>query len=141
MKLKKARLLQLAELLERDANNEKGIQFDLEPVFRKSDGSNYAYRERPKYDCSTTGCAIGLWALSGEFKGVRMKRSDDGEFWPAYAGLDGLEAAEHYFGLTDDQGSYLFLPHSYEMDNLPTKGRAGELACAKRIRDLVAGAD
>jgi hypothetical protein len=62
--MNKRRLLKLADLLVANAHNSKGMRFDLDHwgVFR-------GHKRPRKLDCQTTGCALGLAAMSGAFKG------------------------------------------------------------------------
>jgi hypothetical protein len=130
--MNKRRLLKLADLLEADAKNKNGIKFDLSLVV----ASARAPLERwiPAVDCGTKACAIGLWGLSGKFKGV----SYGADGWPRYERSVGLGAAMKYFQLERHESEWLFLDWEYP-SNSPKTGAAGERAVAKRIRDFVAG--
>jgi hypothetical protein len=127
--MKKRRLLKLADLLERDARRKHGIKFDLSSVIKAPIGME------PAWGCGTMACALGLWAISGEFPGVTIE-DRRGEFWPAYDGLIARDGAEIYFGINQAESGWLFLAYYYPE---PTAGRRGELAVAKRIRNFVAG--
>lgn len=67
----KRRALKLADLLEKDAKNKKGIRFDLSTVFTATaleEGKDIPSDYVPEVSCGTTACAMGLAAISGEFK-------------------------------------------------------------------------
>lgn len=130
--MNKRRLLKLADLLEADAKNKKGVKFDLAAVIM---GPN-CRGETPKLDCGTAACAIGLWALSGKFRDVNVVHIGGFDFWPVYKGRSGRNAAELYFEITDPESAWLFLPNFYAGK---TTGAVSERAVAKRIRDFVAG--
>lgn len=134
--MNKRRLLKLADLLDEDAENKKGVKFDLAPVLRKADGESYEGSELPTWDCGTTACALGLWALSGKFRDVSVVQITNKEFWPQYKSFVGRSAAEEYFEISEPQSRWLFLPSGYQG---VTTGSRGERAVAKRIRDFVAG--
>ena len=63
------RLLRLARLLRADAKRKTGVKFDMS-TFCITEGD-----EDPGVNCGTRACALGLAALSGEFKaeGLRFK--------------------------------------------------------------------
>jgi len=109
--MNKKRLLKLAELLEADAKNKKGVVFNLSGVISKTSGAPFRLNrgETPPMDCGTMACAIGLWGISGKFKGVTC--SSDG--WPVYENKTGITAAEKYFGLKYEESRMLFLPAFY----------------------------
>jgi hypothetical protein len=60
----KKRLLKLADLLEADAKNRKGIKFDLGTVAMSSaeDGNFIKGELEPSVSCNTVACAMGLAA-------------------------------------------------------------------------------
>lgn len=133
--MNKRRLLKLAGLLERDAKRKTGIQFDLNTW---GDVSN---PEKP-VSCGTQACAMGLAALSGEFKRAGLKASVNGyggvEFnWNGRNTGDGILVAQRLFDISDDDASQLFYASRYRT----TEGAVAERAVAKRIRALVAGED
>lgn len=78
--MNKRRLLKLADLLEEDAANAKGVKFDLRvvachakkhkeaPTSPYDDGRYFRPGERPTLDCGTAAGAVGLAVLSGAFK-------------------------------------------------------------------------
>ena len=140
--MNKRRLLKLADLLEADAANPKGMKFDLgqgaAPVNKKS--------KMPALDCGTTGCAMGLAAVSRAFKRAGLDfelyedKIDADTAWEIKLVMHGAsadydDAAVELFNLSYREASYLFNPYSYAGDQ---KGAKGERAVAKRIRDFVA---
>lgn len=133
--MNKRRLLKLADLLEADAKNKKGIKFDLGVV-----GTCYNEDSPFEMNCGTSACAMGLAALSGEFKGTAKLsyRADGSYLIPTIGGRDVSydRAAMKIFNITMRQADFLFTPSEY--DGIP-KGAAGERLVAKRIRDFVAG--
>jgi hypothetical protein len=140
------RLLKLADLLEADANNEKGVSFDLTAWARKRVGStgefsncSFDIGEVVPVDCSTAACAWGLAAISGKFAadGVGYRVSIIGVLTPTFDGKTDYEAAETFFEIGYRQTAFLFDPEYYPETKL--KGRDGELFVAQRIRDLAAG--
>jgi len=62
--MNKRRLLKLADLLEADAKNKKGVKFDLGTWGNLNEGTP----EEEVISCGTTACAAGLAAMSGAFK-------------------------------------------------------------------------
>lgn len=140
--MKKQRLLKLADLLTTDARRKKGIKFDLFTVAQ----SGSAEDGTMKVDCGTQACAIGLAAISGEFKraGLSYKISQhridqrfniitlirgEEKHWP--------DAAKDLFGLNKTEIEFLFTPCAYP-DEMH-RGAKAERFVAKRIRDFVAG--
>ena len=61
--MNKRRLLKLADLLEADAKNKRGLQFNLSEW-----GTSLDYGSPASISCGTTACAMGLAVLSGAFK-------------------------------------------------------------------------
>ncbi len=147
--MNKARLLKMADLLERNANDKKGVKFDLGTWGMSDD-------ETMPMTCKTQACAMGVAALSGVFKraGLRYEvvpgaltldfsldgRLHEGprEIDISYGDAHGMEAAEKLFGLTELEATWLFHPDGYGEDAITT-GKRAELAVVKRIRKLVAG--
>jgi hypothetical protein len=149
-------LLKLADLLEEDANNKKGIKFDLEVVCEPAD-LNLATndpnalgfgKDGPTLDCKTAACAIGLAAISGKFKnlGYELHPEINGQCYnieviyekskgDKYTGFD--SAAEAMFDIPVEDVQYLFVADYYSTKYV--KGRKGERAVAKRIREYVKG--
>lgn len=134
------RLLKLAAMLEADAKNKKGLQFDLGTVGRSSDYDENAKFE-PGLNCGTTACAMGLASLSGAFKRsaglyYTIRYNED-----IYNTINGRvvqfdRAAERIFGITNQEARHLFNPFDYPWNQ--RRGEVGEMAVAKRIRKLVA---
>lgn len=144
--MNKKRLLKLADLLEADAANKKGIKFDLDCVGQASDwdcdfdpskGDVYT----PGVDCGTAGCAMGLAAISGAFKGPGLSYEVYGQ--AIEITLDGEmmpydRAAQDFFDISLAEANFLFSPSHYPIGAIIT-GARGERRVAKRIRDFVAG--
>jgi hypothetical protein len=134
----KRRLLKLADLLEANAKNKKGVKFDLETVAR----SRSLGKTMP-LDCGTTACAMGLAAISGAFKrqglsyyivqpyGVNLTVHGDSMHY--------ADVAMRMFDLTLHEAHYLFSPGHAPFKTY--KGARAERLVAKRIRALVAGED
>lgn len=138
----KKRLLKLVDLLEKNAKNKRGMKFDMtmwgEKVGKSEMGVN----------CRTVGCALGLAALSGEFKrqGLRYEIESYNEYaddkkieYSLYIyhknGGEGTEAAACLFDINSGEATWLFTPDGYSKH---LRGARGELEVAKRIRDFVA---
>lgn len=141
--LGRRRLLKLADLLEEDANNKKGIKFDME-TWGES-------KWKPDMSCNTKACALGLAALSGRFRssGLRYKihdywdevgagnsidigmRCDDGT-----VDFDETNAACVLFNITEEQADFLFIDPAGVVG---FNGARGERKMAKLIRKFVAG--
>ena len=130
--MNKKRLLKLADLLEADAENKKGLQFDYFTWGWVTD-------ETKPMSCGTSACALGLAALSGAFKraglGWRQPKGDTIKFLWNGRRVRASRAAMKTFGLSEKDSDYLFINAA----GLPcTNGAKAELAVAKRIRDFVA---
>lgn len=150
-------LLRLANLLERNAANPQGMRFDLNGWAKPSTArwSTYDARHFPEdiksvpVSCDTTGCAMGLAAISGEF-------FNEGLFWelkdtrllPVMKGKEtGYAAAAKLFKLNMNKsyGSHdeytiaevLFDQACYSIKT----GAEAELEVASRIRLLCANSD
>lgn len=130
--MNKKRLLKLADLLEADAKNKKGIKFDL----------NYfvmpGQHMEPTLDCKTSACAVGLACLSPEFQkeGLAWVPGASGkELVPTFGRNVGENAANEFFGIGAKDFRFLFMPYSYEVE----RGAKAERVVAKRIRDFVSG--
>jgi len=131
------RLIKLAELLEADAINPKGIKFDLGVWGEAETGSAVSL------SCGTHACAMGLAVLSGAFDEFglfnRGRSGDDTSLIiPAIMGKDfmvtGYQAAGKLFEILHGEACHLFSPDSYDL----TKGADAELDVATRIREFVA---
>lgn len=133
--MNKRRLLKLADLLEADAKNKKGIKFDLALWGASEDG------KASSISCGTTACAMGLAVLSGAFRRAGLSNfhgPDAPVITPQMPGdMLGMEAAESLFGITNEEACFLFLDDNYPRSK--TSGAGGERYVAKRIRDFVAG--
>lgn len=140
--MNKRRLLKLADLLEKDARNKKGVKFDLDQW-----GETEKARKFVKVDCNTQACAIGLACVSGAFKreGLTYDLDNTGRLSPeipnpnrvdpfATRTLDGWPAVTTFFDINDRDARRLFNP----IKGRPTKGAAAERAVAKDIRKFVA---
>ena len=145
-------LLKLADLLEADANNPTGITFDLGTWGCPTQDVDYDTFAKGILDksvpvsCGTTGCAMGLAAISGIFKdeGLTYRRFAGSQLIPVLTKngdfFEGFVAATNLFEFPDNgpwpsYSSLLFDPEYY-----PTEGKAGreaELKVADRIRKLV----
>lgn len=138
--MNKRRLLKLADLLEADAKNKKGMRFDLNIV-----GFSYDVEETGavRLDCSTAACAMGLASLSGAFKRAGLSYVYTGGWLNNISTtINGRKvmydrAAMRIFGISLRQADFLFTPSFYPDDKLT--GAIGERFVAKRIRDFVAG--
>ena len=142
--MNKRRLLKLADLLEADAKNKKGIKFDL-GTWGYTEASNPFADDAPDpaVSCGTTACAMGLAAISGAFKRQGLKATisqrPTGKYIAVRLGRrEGLSAATKLFGITMRVSEWLFLESGYRTD---INGAKGERVVANRIRDFVAGKD
>lgn len=136
--MNKRRLLKLADLLEADANNKKGIKFDLGIVGGAADWDADQYT--PGVDCGTTACAMGLAAISGAFKSAGLSYHVSGTDLGTVLNGNRVRywyAATKVFDISETAAHFLFTPNSY--DDVPITGAKGERYVAKRIRDFVAG--
>ncbi len=144
--MNKKRLLKLADLLDADAKNKKGIKFDLAHWARPAvAGVRFTEEEGVPVDCGTAACAVGLACISGAFKrsGFSYRLCDcEGSHRlhviPTFNGEEDMNAVEQFFAISDVEADNLFQAHSYPEKK--RKGAIGERAVAKRIRDLVAAA-
>jgi hypothetical protein len=131
-----SRLLKGAALLIKNSKNPRSNKFDMcDWVVSKE--------EKPENSCGTTACAWGSMALSGIFEkeGVKVERVD-AIFEIIYdidndlETYDNFEAAKKFFGLTEEEADYLFLPQYYPVKY--RKGAGSERYVAQRIREFVA---
>lgn len=145
----KKRLLKLADLLEKDAANKKGLKFDLSVVGAPAGWEELyhagEYAAPPNYtpglSCGTVGCAMGLASISGVFKRSGLTYQIEAICGQITNVVDGVplsytSAAQEFFGLFYEEANYLFNPESYP--DSKTKGARAEREVAKRIRKLVA---
>jgi hypothetical protein len=141
--MNKRRLLKLADLLEADAANKKGVKFDLNDWAKPADGRRFFEGdERVPVSCNTSACAMGLAAISGAFKRSGLKYELQENVWtggfslvPTFNGKSGFDAAEALFEISSLTAEYLFDSDYYAK----SRGAHAELAVAARIRKLVAG--
>lgn len=117
----------LAEELEKNAANPRGMKFDLSTWFGDKENMSMAP------DCGTVGCAVGLACLMPEFKKEGLT-VEFGTFamCPRYRKQSGWDAVEAFFGLNYDDSEHLFSVDAYE--DGPTTGAEAELRVAKRLR-------
>ncbi len=127
--MNKRRLLKLADLLEADAKNKKGIKFDMYGWGRVSDPD-------APLSCGTAACAMGLAALSGAFERAGLTADYPygrvGFRWRGRR-VDGFSAGAKLFDIAHWQSEQLFALNS---DN--NLGAVAERAKAKQIRKFVA---
>lgn len=144
--MKKDLLLQGAALLEANAANPTGMKFDLSWWGNAMNEDGVL-----SVSCGTTGCAMGLFALSGAFEkhGLLDPNKDNPieakqtfSLLPIYVNPDtgqyrsGFNAAVELFGISSGAANYLFNSDAYG-DDVPTTGADGELAVMNRIRAFV----
>ena len=150
----KRRLLKLADMLEADAKNKKGIQFHLDVIVGQSNSEHHEGYNRyvgkdfkPEVSCGTTACAMGLAAVSGAFKKAGLSYKLEGgthinTTWKGHSKpFD--KAAVKLFDIRLEEACWLFDPNFYKDKNsgycFLVKGAKGERRVARRIRKLVAG--
>lgn len=136
--MNKRRLLKLADLLEEDAANKKGVKFDLGTVGEASDWRVEKFE--PGLNCGTIACAMGLAAISGAFKRAGLSyrvRDQDIETTIKRRRISYVIAAIKIFEIDEPAAHFLFTPGNYGSDH--PQGARGERRVAKRIRDFVAG--
>ena len=127
-------LLKLADLLEADAHNDQGVQFDLNTLGRS--------KTEPAVSCHTVACGMGIAALSGVFPDltyhVEPHISGTNVIEMVYKGerIDFSKAAEKLFDIDYYVAEVLFNPRCTTRALI---GREGELELAESIRNLVAG--
>lgn len=143
--MNKKRLLKLADLLEADAKNKKGVKFDLAVIAApaKEEGcyfySSFGRGAKPEMNCGTAACAVGLATLHPTFNrmGLTYYYNKSDEFQPKFGKHRGWGKAERkFFDLNEHESAFLFVHYSY-----PTRpeGAKGERAVARRIRSFAAG--
>jgi len=143
----KRRLLKLADVLDADAKNKKGIKFNLFLWGRVTDESDVV-------SCGTTACAAGLAAISGVFAkqglSYRVRKDQMSDQFDLRITLNGrcrngptydgsFLNIKRFFGLSVTEAEFIFTPRPYNEAGLPTEGAKGERAVAKRIRKFVVG--
>jgi hypothetical protein len=124
--MNKKRLLKLADLLEADADNSKGVKFDME---------DWVVMTNPKkpISCGTVACAMGLAALSGAFKRAGLGYKIDREWGievTMHGAGSGIKSAAELFDISFDEAEYLFVEQT-------GKGARGERKIAKLLRKFV----
>jgi hypothetical protein len=147
----KKRLLKLADLLVADARRKKGIKFDMTRWGMVED-------EKTPLSCGTTACAMGLAALSGEFRRMGLgynlgetRYIHDGSCVPPIEGrgleiwfkkksgrkvYGGMCSAAALFDISINEVEWLFV-YAYGYEN--QEGAVSEREVARRIRHFVAG--
>lgn len=129
----KQRLLKLADLLETNAKNKKGARFDMFSWGKVDDPKN-------AISCGTHCCAMGLAALSGQFKRAGLLAVIDGigrvRFRWKGRPIDGNSAAEKLFGISADEALSFFSPRGSSYD--ANVGARAERHLAKTVREFVA---
>lgn len=149
-------LLRLADLLEADAANPKGVKFALDAWAQDARHEDPGFHSLPwakvmalKYDmdiqiipvdCNTAACAMGLAAISGAFleEGLTWKINSyytKGVLIPCFGEAQGFDAARALFDISKVAAEQLFDATHYEV----IKGVDAELEVASRLRGLVAG--
>ena len=142
--MQKRRLMKLAAMLLADAKNANGIKFDIGTVGKPSDNTLFQENAPIALDCGTTACAMGLAALSGEFKKVGLSyRSNPGDYpqqieckWKGRI-TDYDKAAMRLFNITQNQANYLFSSWTYPFHK--KTGAKGEREVVRRIKQVVVG--
>lgn len=130
--MNKHRLLKLADLLEKDAKNKKGIRFYMGTFGEIGDENN-------PLSCSTTACAMGLAVLSGAFRRTGIGyRVEGGEIDITWKGrkIGGFEAAARLFEINSKDADRLFVPH-YSGHGMVREGASDERNMAAQIREYV----
>lgn len=151
--MKKQRLLKLAALLRKDADNKKGVTFNMSywaaPTERVSNHFiQGAYDEPPEtipVSCGTSACAMGLAVISGAFKRAGLyadfyQRSEGVAMEPCIDAANGERRGGYYaamelFGISMNYAEYLFNPSAYP--EAYRKGAKAERYVAKRIEQFV----
>lgn len=127
--MNKRRLLKLAELLEADAKNKKGICFDMSLWGAVDD-------EKQPLSCGTTACAFGLAGLSGVFRRAGLTtKIEDGMLSFKWKGRETkpVEAAAKLFEIELSEARQLFMSWGEHL-----AGAKGEREKAQEIRQFVA---
>lgn len=146
--MRKGRLLKLAALLEKDADNKRGVKFNLSTVISTDKDPKPRAKTVPM-TCGTSACAMGLAALSGEFAAGGLSYVINRQYVKSGGDIfiettmhgevtDFDDAACELFDIDQREANFLFTPSYYGMYE-PIQGAEGERYVAKRIRDFVAG--
>jgi hypothetical protein len=139
--MNKERLMRLVQLLRDNANNPTGAKFDLS-FWGEIPPAEWGKKSLEEgsvvpLTCNTTGCALGLAAISGKFQAEGLTwKSHGGVIEPAFEGRTGFEAGMAFFDLSYDEATGLFDPSYYAG---VIQGAEAELKVAKRIKDFVNG--
>lgn len=131
------RLAFLADKLDENANNPKGMRFDLEAWLADDEGIPHRTGGKPAIDCGTTGCAVGLAMLLPEFQAEGFHWNPAYFIGPEFERHSSWSAVNAFFGLNEFQSGWLFTQDAYNTFELPTKAAEGERAVAARIRDFI----
>jgi hypothetical protein len=127
----KSRMLKLAKLLRQDAKRKKGIQFDMHTFGRVNDKENLL-------SCGTRACALGLAALSEEFKRDGLGyRINGGQIDITYKGKDmtEYETGARVFDIPVPVAEWLFGGHA----SLYDEGAEAELEMADILENAADG--
>jgi hypothetical protein len=147
------RLTRLRDLLRADAANQTGVKFDLsmwvgQSIANSSSASHFYNvingkpEVAPTMSCDTFACALGLACLDPSFQteGLGFILEHQGfsqsAMVPQFDGETHFEAGAKFFGISNENSSYLFDPENY--DDTP-KEAEGELFVAQRVDDLING--
>lgn len=123
------RLLKLADLLEADAKNKKGIKFNLTMWGQVCDNAK-------PVSCGTYGCAMGLAVASRAFVRAGLHPpSVDGSLSPRFGREHAFNAAARLFQIPPSEAHFLFSATRYD----EYLGAKAERIVSKRIRNFVAG--
>lgn len=136
--MNKRRLLKLADLLDENAKNKKGIRYN------HGRWGTIANENEP-VSCGTQACALGLAAISGAFRrnGLGYKVNDTG--WVSFtidkAPHNPLYAANKIFDVDERLYDRIFVnPPRNTKGVLVEVGAQAEKAVARNIRKIVAAA-
>lgn len=132
----------LHDLLVADANNRRGMKFDLN-ILSDYDGTRswwelFTFQSSSvKLNCNTTGCAMGLAAMSKAFPELTYLVDETNQFRVVYQGYRStyIHAGAKLFDIDPATAAVLFTPDAY-----PAKlreGAAAELECARRVKELI----
>lgn len=142
-KFQPKRLTKLANMLLADAKNKNDMKFDLHEVGVSVGGEGFE-EGVDLINCGTAGCAMGLAAMSGQFKRAGLSYQIVKNFhgnplligttWKGFP-LRYDYAACNLFGITKEVSDYLFDPYFYP--KAKRKGAVGERFVAARIKSIV----
>jgi hypothetical protein len=132
----KKRLLKLRDLLLKDARRKNGIKFDM------FDWGTSKTPE-PKMDCGTQACALGLAAISGEFKrqGLDFRvfnhEPDDSDEYGLDITLHGVTNDNFFIGAKVFDIPYELSQVLFSPSGQNTQGAVAERELAKHIASIV----